>query len=77
MKSNPQPRNDHDLIIGCINTAGKPLTFFTPLILLQTNKAHGKLIQTGSVKQPLHPGGQLMCTTKIFMNFPHDNSGLI
>jgi len=83
MKSNSQPRNDHDLIIGCIITAGtnskSPNRWYSshPFILLETIKVHGILIQTGSIKQPLHPGSRLMCTTNVFMNFLHGNSGLI
>ena len=46
----------------------KPLTFFTPLIILETIRHHGRPIETGSSKQPLHLGSRLMSTTNAFMN---------
>src|SRR6185437_13107244 len=55
----------------------KLLTFFTSLIILETIRNHGRPIETGSPKQPLHFRSRLMSTTYAFMNFSHNNSGLI
>jgi len=55
----------------------KPLTLFTPFIILKAIRNHGRPIKTGSPKQPLHFRSRLMSTTNAFMNLSHINSSLV